>query len=379
MDKAPFFSLIVSNSNTILSQLRQGGFRRIDLQTSVANNDKGVLQMVNKQRPDALVLESGLPGDPFELCRHLKQDLGMPELPVVIICEGSISKVLLPKIVNSGCDEVLSAPLSRGQLYDVLAEHLGLPRRSHLRANVLAHVTARGTYVQLKGRIYDLTVSGARIRLEQPFEGESMLTVCIESSTGEELMLTGRVVWHRPFAKGAELAVQFTNVDAETARLLEVLATWHLVHSGSQRFVVLQRALTERSNFTTLVEQLQDGVVFDLRHLNLINSMGVSRWVDFLRGIPEEISFRFAHCSVAFCTQASFIPDMVGRGRVESFFAPYYCSACDREAERELSAAQLESDEPSPPNLVCPSCGEQMLFEDIPERYFRFLHPGEEE
>jgi CheY-like chemotaxis protein len=375
MGSTAVFNLVVSNSTVIVSQLRQGGFRRIDLHTQVVSTAANVFTLLARQMPHAVVLEARLPdGDAFDLCLRVREELGMEDLPLVVVTDGSISRALMRKAVSSGCDEVLSAPLSRGQLYDVLADYLGLPRRSHLRVNVLAQVTAQGgTLVQLKGTIYDLTVSGARIRLDQPFAGESPLTICIESSGGDELMLNGKVVWHRPYTSGGELAVQFLDVTEALAKRLEVLSTWRLEKQGDQQVVVLQRSLTERASFNGLAEQLKGSVTFDLRHLTLINSMGVSRWVKFLRGIPDEVNYSFCHCSVPFCTQASFIPEMVGRGRVTTFFAPYYCPACDREAERELHVNNITTDpEVAAPQLSCPSCGEQMYFEDIPERYLRF-------
>jgi CheY-like chemotaxis protein len=376
MGKAPLFTLIVSNSTVVLSQLRLGGFRRVDLHTQVASTCANVISLLAKQLPDAVVLEADLPdGDAFSLCARVRNELGFAELPVIVVCEGSISKGMLPRIAASGCDEVLSAPLARGQLYDVLAEYLGLPRRSELRVNVLAQVTAQGTLVQQRGKIYDLTLSGARIRLEQPFTGESPLRICIQQDDDSELVLEGAVVWHRQWARGAELAVQFANVPADAAQRLEALATWRLELQGDQQVVVLQRTLNERSSFGGLARQLESRVLFDVRHLSMINSMGVSRWISFLREIPAHVEYQFVHCSVPFCTQASFIPDMIGRGQVLSFFAPYYCSPCDREAEREIATSSLSTigETITAPTLLCPSCNEVMLFEDLPERFFRFL------
>ena len=81
----------------------------------------------------------------------------------------------------------------------------------------------------------------------------------------------------------------------------------------------------------------------------------------------------FDHCSVPFCTQASYIFEFLGRGEVSSFFAPYYCPACDRETEREFDVADVIV-EPTlaPPRLNCPSCDKQMHFEPVPELYLRF-------
>lgn len=376
MGKTPLFTLIVSSSSVILSQLRVGGFRRVELHTHVASTCANVIALLAKEQPDAVVLEANLPdGDAFELGARIRDELGYADLPLIVVCYGSISRAMVPRIASSGCDEVLSAPLARGQLYDVLAEYLGLPRHSELQVNVLARLSTSGTVVQQRGKIYDLTVSGARIRLDQELGGDSPLRISIDADDGgPELVLEGAVVWHRRWARSAELAVQFVSVPPEAAQRLESLATFRIEVQGDQQVVVLQRSLTERSSFAGLAGRLESNVLFDLRHLSLLSSLGVNRWLAFLREIPARTEYRFAHCSVPFCTQASFIADMVGRGQVVSFYAPYYCAACDREVERELTAASLDLAEgAAAPALVCPSCGEPMLFEDLPERFFRFL------
>jgi CheY-like chemotaxis protein len=370
------YHLVVTNSTVILSQLRWGAFRRLNLRTDVADSARAVLQLLGKGRPDAVVLESKLVGgDAFDLCKRVKTELGMGDLPVVIVSEGSISRPMLSKIQDSGCDEVLNAPLSRGQLYTVLADHLNLPRRRNYRVRVQAPVTARGTYLEVKGEIYDLAVSGARIRLDEPLSSESRLTVYIDPPGGGEIQLPGKVVWHRPYSRGAELALQFDPVPEEVANQLEILATWRLENRGDHQVVVLQRSLNERSNFTGLAEQLAGKVIFDMRHLTLIASIGVGKWVSFLRSIPEEVQYRFVHCSVGFCVQASYLTDMLGRGEITTFFAPYFCAQCTCEVERELDAGNLDPDTLDIPVMHCAVCGQKLEFEDLPERYLKFLKP----
>jgi CheY-like chemotaxis protein len=374
--RSRLYHLVVTNSTVILSQLRWGGFRRLNLRTDVADSAKTVLQLLGKGRPDALVLESKLVGgDAFDLCKRIKTELGMEELPVVIVSEGSISRPMLSKIQASACDEVLNAPLSRGQLYTVLADHLNLPRRQNYRVRVQAPVTARGTFLEVRGEIYDLAVSGARIRLEQTLSSESRLTVYIDLPGGHEMQLPGKVVWHRPYSRGAELALQFDPVSEDVASRLEILATWRLESRGDHQVVVLQRSLNERSNFTGLAEQLTGKVIFDMRHLTLIASVGVGKWVTFLRSIPEQVEYKFVHCSVGFCVQASYLTDMMGRGKIISFFAPYFCAHCTCEVERELDADSFSSEDLEVPEMHCAVCGQKLEFEDLPERYFKFLKP----
>jgi CheY-like chemotaxis protein len=367
------YELLVSESKLIATQLRWGGFRRLDLRTRtiLGNSADKAIEALNAPT-DVVVLESNAnAGDVFELCAELKK--ACPSLPVVVINEGALSQSVLPRVAASGCDEVLSTPLSRGQLYHVLAKLLDLPRRRNYRVKIKARVSARGTIREIGGEVHDLSVSGARIQLEDPFVGETQLSVVIETPDGE-LELPGSVIWHRPSVRGGELAVQFKPVSEQVAERLETLSTWRVDRQGEQQVVELQRSLNERANFTGLPEQLSGHVVFDMRHLSLIASAGVGVWVAFLHKLSSDVTFELVNCPVNFCVQASYIPGMMGQGRVSSFYAPYYCAGCNSEVERELDTSSVVISEPmGAPEQNCSVCGGKLEFEDLPERFFKFI------
>jgi len=367
--------LVVSNSTEILSQLRWPGFRHLALRKRVADSAAGVIRMLAEAVPDAVILESRLPdGDAFALCEHMRLNLGLTALPVVIIVPAALSHLMRSAIASSGCDEVLSLPLHRGQLYHVLAARLGLPTRCHHRVRVQAPLAIRSASYELEGEAWDLSANGARIRLTQPFVGESSIQVRMDLGAGRELVQEASVVWHKPHLKGAELGIEFVGVTEEAARLINALVTWRLEQRETLQWVTFHRNLTDQASFEGLAQQLGDRVVFDLRHVRLINSIGLAIWIRFLREIPDHVAYRFAHCSVAFCTQASCAPTVLGRGSVDSFFAPYICPACDQEIEKELEADPFTGVEaPEPPRFTCAGCGVDLLFDDLPERYFLFL------
>jgi hypothetical protein len=89
--------------------------------------------------------------------------------------------------------------------------------------------------------------------------------------------------------------------------------------------------------------------------------------------IPAEVTYEFVHCPVTFCMQASYVPKMLGRGAVTSFYAPYLCVSCSSEVERELETSAVDRAAPAAPTASCAACGEKMRFEDLPERFFKFL------
>jgi hypothetical protein len=103
-----------------------------------------------------------------------------------------------------------------------------------------------------------------------------------------------------------------------------------------------------------------------------MNSLGVRAWCEFLRQARIQ-GYEFHACSVPFILQASMVRDVIGRGTVTSFFAPFHCIGCDHQEERLLQSAAILASALQPPVFKCPSCGGALEFDDLPERYFAFL------
>jgi hypothetical protein len=113
-------------------------------------------------------------------------------------------------------------------------------------------------------------------------------------------------------------------------------------------------------------------VDFDLAQVTYMNSIGVRSWCQFLRGSPIQ-GYEMHACSVPFVLQASLVVDVIGRGTITSFFAPYHCLTCDHQEEKLLQTAAVLAAALEPPAFKCPKCNGELEFDDLPERYFAFL------
>lgn len=377
-DDSPRLKLLVSNASIILAQLRGASFRRMELQIEVADSAEEILTALDGDAglPDAVVLQfcpSRL--DAFRLCQQIREELGHADLPLVVISETSISQNMLVMINESGCDEVLTAPLSPGQLHFVLCKYLKMPERCEEQLASACPVTVQGDTL-VRGRVCDVSTRGVRIQLPEAFEARPGQQVRCSFGAEPDMQLEAEVVWRRASGEsGTELALRFDEVPEGLVSRLENLATWRLEAADGHQVVILHKSLTEASSFDELVPQINQPVVFDLRRVAVINSIGVSRWIGLLRQLDERgIACSFAHCSVSFCTQANYLPEMLGKGKVTSFFIPLECPRCTREEEREVQADQISPIEaPNLPLFVCTGCGTTLCFADLPQRFFQFL------
>jgi anti-anti-sigma regulatory factor len=156
-------------------------------------------------------------------------------------------------------------------------------------------------------------------------------------------------------------------------RRLARLTQWEIVDDTERTRVVLKGDFTEATSFGDLLPAMVGRVDFDLSQVTYMNSLGVREWCNFLRDASVQ-GYEFHACSIPFVLQASLVDDVLGKGTVTSFFAPYHCPECDYQEDKLLqSATILASDKNEPPQFSCPSCSHTMELDDIPERYLAFL------
>ena len=122
--------------------------------------------------------------------------------------------------------------------------------------------------------------------------------------------------------------------------MLAKLTQWQVVKDGERTRVVLRGDFTEATRFDELLPAMVGRVVFDMAQVTYMNSLGVRAWCEFLRQARIQ-GYEFHACSVPFILQASMVRDVIGRGTVTSFFAPFHCIGCDHQEERLLQSAAI--------------------------------------
>ena len=141
--------------------------------------------------------------------------------------------------------------------------------------------------------------------------------------------------------------------------------------------IFLKGALDERTNLREVFSDLKGPLVtVDLREVTRINSSGVRSWINTMKQVAGAFSIEYAECSRAVVDQLNMITNFFTSGTIVSFYAPYYCRACDREKDMLLQAGPLAAapgGAPEAPRLSCPECGGELVFHEDEEKYFSFL------
>ncbi len=373
--------VLVSNNSELLRHLTTSPFRRLDLDLVVAASGDEALAMVDKEAPSLAILDAEMPSvSGYEVASRIK---GQGGCKVVLVMGKRINADQMRRVAECKCDEVLIAPMTPDELYDVVAIQLGLPRRGSERFTIAMALIGDDGVHKVDGRVTNLSVNGARMVLPAQVGEDTLIRVTVkpEEADAEELALTGRVIWAQPRGEETIVGCSFENIDDLARARLARLVQWEIVEDTERLRVVIKGDITEATNFRDLLPVMVGRVDFDLSQVTYMNSLGVRAWVEFLRAAPIQ-GYEFHACSVPFCLQAALSNSVVGRGTVTSFFAPYICSKCEHEEERLLqSAAVLAADGGAPPVFTCVSCGGDLELDDLPQRYLAFLYrdtPDEE-
>lgn len=356
--------VLVSNNSELLRHFTAPPFQRLGLQLLVAHSTAEAIRLFNTEEPPLVVLDAEPDG--FTIAKQCK--MLNPSTRVVLVAGKRLSGDQMRELSTSGCDELLIAPMTADELHDVIAIQLGEPRPG---------TETFAVAIQIGGRKVDATVSnlsldGVRVVVPEPVAEGQDVDVTITPEGGPGVAIRGTAVWAQPRDGKTVVGIAFTALDDAARAQLAKLTQWQVVKDGERTRVVLRGDFTEATRFDELMPAMIGRVVFDMAQVTYMNSLGVRAWCEFLRQARIQ-GYEFHACSVPFVLQASMVKDVIGRGTVTSFFAPFHCISCDHQEERLLQSAAILASSLEPPVFKCPNCGGALEFDDLPERYFAFL------
>jgi len=215
-------------------------FRRLSLDLIVTSSGDETLEAVARDRPALAVIDAELPVvSGYEVARKIKNS--HPQCKVVLVMGKRINAEQMRRVAESACDEVLIAPMSPDELYDVVAIQLDQPRRGSERFSIdLAVVTDDGVR-KIDGRVTNLSVDGARLVLPETLAEETQmrLTITPDEADVEPLELRARVVWAQPHEDESVIGAEFEGVDEEIGSRLSRLIQWEIVEETERIRVVI--------------------------------------------------------------------------------------------------------------------------------------------
>ncbi len=356
--------VLVSNNSELLRHFTAPPFQRLGLQLLVAQSATDAMELFKREEPPLVVLDAEADG--YSVAKQCKAH--NPSARVILVAGKRLSGDQMREVSASGCDELLIAPMTADELHDVIAIQLGEPRPGTEAFAVTVQIGGR----KVEATVSNLSIDGVRVVVPEAVTEGQIIDITIAPDGEEAVGIKGTAVWAQPRDGKTVVGVAFTALDDAARTQLAKLTQWQVQKDGERTRVVLRGDFTEATTFDELLPAMVGRVVFDMAQVTYMNSLGVRAWCEFLRQARIQ-GYEFHACSVPFVLQASMVRDVIGRGTVTSFFAPFHCIACDHQEERLLQSAAILASALEPPAFKCPNCGGSLEFDDLPERYFAFL------
>ncbi len=139
--------------------------------------------------------------------------------------------------------------------------------------------------------------------------------------------------------------------------------------AGDKTQVRIIGTVDEDASFGAL-EGLGGRVEINLKGIRRFNSVGIREWVNAIRPLGERANLIFVECSPAVITQLNMISGFLGQSTVQSFYAPMLCDRCDVNVDQLVRGRDCED---GIPPIPCPTCGADMVLDEVEDQYLLFL------
>ena len=169
-----------------------------------ACNGREALEIVKKEMPDIVLCDVYMPemnGD--ELCKAIKADSSLKNIPVILFSSYSDDKDTRAKYFRSGCDDILVKPYQKQELLSMIKKHVDLSTRKHKRKPVnievdchIVEVDYHASKEVVPGRVVDMSIGGMLVKSKTlfPLDAYIEFTVFIDGHSNG-IPAKGKVVW----------------------------------------------------------------------------------------------------------------------------------------------------------------------------------------
>jgi uncharacterized protein (TIGR02266 family) len=190
-----------------------------------ASDGTEALAIAKRERPDLLLTDLSMREmDGDELCRQIRHDPDLRRLPVIVVTSGNSAEEH-ERAVRAGADGVVSKPLCRVSLLQVVQRFLRLTTRSFERVSLETEVRLSANGTDVWGWSRNVSRGGMFVEAETILEPDSEFEIEFTvPNTSIVVQPTARVVWRRISGdpqRPAGMGLQFLKLDREAERWLE--------------------------------------------------------------------------------------------------------------------------------------------------------------
>ena len=161
----------------------------------MASNGPQALELIRENQPDVMLLDVMMPGmSGFEVCRRIRSDEKLAEIPIIILTALDDRKSLITAL-EAGADDFITKPVDR---YELSARLAGIMRLNRYRKLVDERKKLEDAHKQLLAA-YESTIEGwsrAMDLRDEETEGHTKRVTAITIQMAEAYGLTSEQIVH---------------------------------------------------------------------------------------------------------------------------------------------------------------------------------------
>jgi hypothetical protein len=148
--------------------------------------------------------------------------------------------------------------------------------------------------------------------------------------------------------------------------------TFDIENRAGGSILLLSGVIDENAELAPISSITSDTEI-NMKGVRRINSFGVRAWIDAVRKIPESATVTFIECPPPVIDQCNMVSGFLGRGVLQSFYAPMTCEECDEQLDQLFETVKCRENNGKLPSTPCPRCGRDMEVDDLEEQYLLFV------
>ena len=193
-------------------------------QILTASDGGEAFEIAQRERPDLVLTDLSMREmDGDELCRRIRRDADLRRMPVVVVTSGNSAEEH-ERAVRAGADGVVTKPLCRVSLLQVVQRFLRLTARSFERVAFETEVRLTAGDRDVWAWSRNVSRGGMFVEADTAFEPDSEFQ--LEFTVPDTSILvqpTARVAWRRPpgHERGPGMGLQFLKLERDAAQWLE--------------------------------------------------------------------------------------------------------------------------------------------------------------
>lgn len=169
--------ILLASSTKFGLELMRGYLKNLDLLILAAEDGLSVLRLVQKERPQLIIMEMDLPvKSGVECCWQLRHAEGTKAIPLVLISTGHSWDTDV--CLAAGCSDILTMPLEQSRFATMCHALLkSIDERRDFRAPCRATVYCHGSQGSFYGTIEDISPHGMFVGSPQPLAIGTMVSL----------------------------------------------------------------------------------------------------------------------------------------------------------------------------------------------------------